>query len=81
MRVQIQKWGNSLALRIPKAFAKETHIENNSVVDLSLEDNHLVISPIDEIEDYDLVTMLNEINEENIHESVDFGMSVGKELL
>lgn len=81
MRVQIQKWGNSLALRIPRAFAKETHIENNSVVDLSLENNHLVISPIDELEDYSLSSMLSEINDENIHESFEFGDPIGEELL
>jgi len=81
MRVQIQKWGNSLALRIPRAFAKETHIENNSVVDLNLENNHLVISPIDEFEDFSLSSMLSEISKENLHESIDFGESVGEELL
>ena len=81
MKVQIQKWGNSLALRIPSAFAKETHIENNTVVDLKLENNHLVISPIDELEDYSLSSMLSEINDDNLHETIDFGKSVGEELL
>ncbi|NHZ87193.1 MAG: AbrB/MazE/SpoVT family DNA-binding domain-containing protein [Planctomycetia bacterium] len=81
MRIQIQKWGNSLALRIPRAFAKETHIENNSIVDLNLENHHLVISPIDELEDFSLSSMLSEINDDNLHESIDFGESVGEELL
>lgn len=81
MRIKIQKWGNSLALRIPKAFAKETHIENNSLVDLSLENDHLVISPIDELDDFSLSTMLSDINEDNLHESVDFGEAVGEEFL
>jgi len=81
MRVQIQKWGNSLALRIPRAFAKETHIENNSIVDLNLENNHLVISPIDELEDYSLSSMLSEISDDNIHEPFKFGDPTGEELL
>jgi len=81
MRIQIQKWGNSLALRIPKAFAKEIRIENNSLVDLNLENNRLVISPIRESENYDLSTMLSEINKENLHEVIDFGGAVGEELL
>jgi len=80
MKVQIQKWGNSLALRIPKAFANETHIENNSVVDLSIKGDLLIISPVQEIENYSLSSLLSEINDENIHESIDFGSAVGKEL-
>ncbi len=81
MKVQIQKWGNSLALRIPKAFAKETHIENNSLVDLTLENDHLIISPVKKLGNYSLSSMLDEINENNLHESIDFGKVVGKELL
>lgn len=81
MRVQIQKWGNSLALRIPKAFAKETHIENNTVVDLSLDNDHLIISPIDELEEYSLSALLSDIDEDNMHEAVDFGLPAGEEAL
>ncbi|MFH1853451.1 MAG: AbrB/MazE/SpoVT family DNA-binding domain-containing protein [Candidatus Neomarinimicrobiota bacterium] len=81
MRVQIQKWGNSLALRIPGAFAKETHIENNSIVDLTLDNDHLIISPISESEEYSLSALLAEICEDNLHEAVDFGLPAGKEAL
>ncbi|NQT96266.1 MAG: AbrB/MazE/SpoVT family DNA-binding domain-containing protein [Candidatus Marinimicrobia bacterium] len=81
MRVRIQKWGNSLALRIPKAFAKETHIENNTVVDLSLDNDHLIISPINELEDYSLSAMLSEIDDDNLHEAIDFGLPAGEETL
>lgn len=81
MQAIIQKWGNSLAIRIPKAFAKETHIENNSMVDLNLKDNHIIISLIDEPEDISLSSMLSEINDGNIHSAIDFGKSVGKEQL
>ncbi len=36
MRVQVQKWGNSLALRIPRTFAIESHIDQGSEVGLAL---------------------------------------------
>ena len=81
MKVQIQKWGNSLALRIPKVFAKETHIENNSVVDLSLDNDQLIISPIVELKDYSLSAMLSDIDEDNLHDSIDFGLPIGQESL
>ena len=81
MRTKIQKWGNSLALRIPKAFAKETNISDKSIVNLSIEDHHLVISPIDELDEYELDSLLSQIDQTNIHSEIDFGQPVGKELL
>jgi antitoxin MazE len=35
MKTRIQKWGNSLALRIPKSFAAESHLEQGMLVDVS----------------------------------------------
>ena len=36
MKARIRKWGNSLALRIPKALAEEAHVQLNTQVELSL---------------------------------------------
>jgi len=44
MRARVQKWGNSLALRIPKSFAVEANIRPGTVVDMSRDDNKLVIT-------------------------------------
>ncbi len=81
MRIKIQKWGNSLAIRIPKAFAKETNIENGSFVDLRIENQHMVIDPIENRQQYDLNSMLQNINESNIHAEIDFGEPVGQEIM
>jgi antitoxin MazE len=48
MKVQVQKWGNSLALRIPKSFAVETGIENGSTVEVTLEKGAIVMKPVRE---------------------------------
>ena len=45
MRTRIQKWGNSLALRIPKSFAAEVHLDQDAWVDISLAGDKLIISP------------------------------------
>jgi antitoxin MazE len=45
MKTTIQRWGNSLALRIPKAFAEETHVKDGTAVELSLSDGSLVMRP------------------------------------
>src|SRR5690606_40002453 len=46
MRARVQKWGNSLALRIPKAVAEDTGLEQGSEVEMSLEDGQIVVSPV-----------------------------------
>ena len=78
MRTKVQKWGNSLALRIPNSFAEETLLEPDTEVELSLLDGKLVIVPVVEPE-YCLETLLAEITPENIHAEMDTGTSVGNE--
>ena len=46
MQTKVQKWGNSLALRIPKSFAVEVGLTDNIPVDLSLVDGKLVVTPL-----------------------------------
>ncbi|MCH8125355.1 AbrB/MazE/SpoVT family DNA-binding domain-containing protein [candidate division KSB1 bacterium] len=79
MQIQVQKWGNSLAIRIPKSFAKETNIDKGSVVDLSISDGKLIVTPLSQ-EKYSLAQLLDEITNENIHEEIDSGDAVGKEI-
>ncbi len=79
MKAQIQKWGNSLALRIPKSFAKETNIENGSYVDLSLVRGNLVAKPLEENE-YTLKQLLSKITKDNLHWEFDTGNTVGNEI-
>lgn len=79
MKVQIQKWGNSLALRIPKSFAVESNIEQGSTVEVSLESGKIIVFPIVE-EEYSLDDLLEKVTEENLHGEIDTGASVGKEI-
>jgi antitoxin MazE len=78
MKTKVQKWGNSLALRIPKSFAAETMLEPDTEVDLSLVKGKLVITPLIEHE-YSLEQLLKGVTKENIHAEVDTGVSVGNE--
>ena len=79
MRVRVQKWGNSLALRIPKSFAAETDLDTGSEVDLSLEDGRLVITPLPEAGPT-LEDLLARITPENLHAETDSGPSLGREV-
>jgi len=78
MKVQIQKWGNSLALRIPKSFAIETNIEQGSTVEVTLEKDRIVMKPAKD--DVSLESLLAEVTKENLHSETDFGTPEGKEV-
>ncbi|QWE11814.1 AbrB/MazE/SpoVT family DNA-binding domain-containing protein [Polynucleobacter sp. AP-Titi-500A-B4] len=46
MNIQISKWGNSLALRIPASFIKEIKLKDGDKVEATLsKDGSLVIRP------------------------------------
>jgi len=78
MRVQIQKWGNSLALRIPKPFAEEAEVREGTSVDLSLVEGKLIAVP-DVKGRYTLKELLSKVTKDNLHKEVSFGRSVGRE--
>ena len=77
MQIKVQKWGNSLAIRIPKSFAVDTDIDNGSYIDLSLKDGSLIATPVKK---YKLEDLIKSVNNENIHKESDSGDSVGREV-
>ncbi len=79
MQTKIQKWGNSLALRIPKAFADEISIEQNASVEISVIEGKIVIAPIAEVE-FTLDELLAGVTPENMHGEIDTGEAVGNEV-
>ena len=79
MVTKIQKWGNSLGLRIPKSFAKEAGVEEGSAVDIFLEGDRLVIRPVRTAR-YQLSDLLSQVKEDNLHEEISTGDAVGREV-
>ncbi|MCX6029623.1 MAG: AbrB/MazE/SpoVT family DNA-binding domain-containing protein [Chloroflexi bacterium] len=78
MEARVQKWGNSLALRIPKPFAIEAGLGPDSLVEVSLLDRKLVIVPIREPVPT-LESLLAQVSEYNLHGEVDIGPVLGVE--
>jgi len=70
MQTRIKKWGNSLALRIPKLFAIDANLKINKVVDISIDKGSIIITPIDEKE-YSLKKLLEGVTENNLHKEFD----------
>lgn len=79
MKARIQKWGNSLALRIPKAFAVETHLELGTLVEVSLLAGKLLVTPISQPA-MTLEGLLEHVTPQNVHSEVDMGPAVGSEV-
>jgi antitoxin MazE len=78
MRARIQRWGNSLALRIPQPFAESAGLRHRTEVEISLVQGSLVVTPTDQpllsLED-----LLAQVTDENLHAEVDIGSPVGRE--
>jgi antitoxin MazE len=79
MLIKIQKWGNSLALRIPKSVSLHTQLKNDSPVEISVIDGKIIITPV-VMPNWTLDELLANINENNIHHEVDTGFVVGNEI-
>ncbi len=80
MLVKVQKWGNSLAVRIPKAFAGEIKISENSSVNLTVLDGSINIKPVEDCYEYKIDDLVNQVNEANLHGEYDTGKPKGKEI-
>jgi antitoxin MazE len=79
MKTRIQKWGNSLALRIPKSFAVETGLDQDVLVEVTLVDGKLIVTPLP-APSMTLEQLLAGVTDANRHAEIDTGESVGNEV-
>jgi antitoxin MazE len=78
MKTRVQKWGNSLAVRIPKAFAADAGLQPNAAVDMTLVQGSLVVTPVAP-QPPTLAQLLRGVTDENLPGDWDTGPDVGKE--
>ncbi len=79
MKARVQKWGNSLALRIPKPIAAEVGLWADAAVEISLVDGAIVINPI-KPQPLSLAELLRGVTEDNLPGEWDTEPGVGKEV-
>ncbi len=79
MTTRVQKWGNSLALRIPKPLAIEAGLKDDSPVELSLQEGKLIIAPVIK-SSVSLDDLLAKVTKKNLHGEVDTGPALGREV-
>ena len=77
MRTRVQKWGNSLALRIPKPFAEDAGLRASAEVEVSLENGELRVAPVRR--PWRLDELLAKITKGNVHTEVETGARLGRE--
>ena len=78
MRVHVQKWGNSLALRIPKAVAQDIGVHAGTAVDVVVSRGRLVATPVVPAI-ASLKDLLRRVTKRNVHSEIDSGAPEGRE--
>ncbi|MDH4153601.1 MAG: AbrB/MazE/SpoVT family DNA-binding domain-containing protein [Nitrospira sp.] len=78
MKTRAQKWGNSLAVRVPKSVATQIELKAQDDLDIEVRDGHVVLKPqLHRV--YRLDDLLRQITKKNAHSEVDSGGPVGRE--
>ncbi|MHB8405678.1 MAG: AbrB/MazE/SpoVT family DNA-binding domain-containing protein [Gammaproteobacteria bacterium] len=83
MRLTIQKWGNSLAVRIPATVAQEIGVKKGSTVELAAGEDSLFFRVVRKHRpaEVTLDDLLARVTPDNRHALVDIGPAVGREVV
>ncbi len=79
MKTRVQRWGNSLALRIPKTFAEEISVQAGDSVDMSIARGRLLIATC-ATQDYQLARLVAKIRPGNLHKEIITAQPQGREV-
>ncbi|MDO8482905.1 MAG: AbrB/MazE/SpoVT family DNA-binding domain-containing protein [bacterium] len=79
MTTKVQKWGNSLAVRLPKEAAESIGLRQGSAVSIISSHDLISIRPVSKPREK-LEQMVRKITKKNRHALIDWGVPVGKEI-
>jgi antitoxin MazE len=77
MEAVVKKWGNSLGIRIPNHIVREFSLKDGSFVDINDVGKEIIIKKNQKSK---LSELLSKIKDQNIHEEIETGDPVGKEI-
>ncbi len=80
MKTTVAKWGNSIAIRLPKPIVDQAGLIEKDDIDIEVLKGTIVLTPRTR-RAYRLDDLLKEITPQNIHPEVDFGEPIGREAL
>jgi len=79
MKTTAQKWGNSLAIRVPKSVALQVGLKEQDDLEIEVQDGNIVLKPhVRRV--YRLEDLVKQITPKNVHGEIDTGTSVGREI-
>lgn len=79
MKTTAQKWGNSLAIRVPKSVAVQVGLKAQDDLDIEVQDGNVVLKPhIRRV--YRLEDLVKQITPKNVHGEIDAGTPIGREI-
>ncbi len=78
MQTKIARWGNSMAVRVPKGIAEKVGIEMGDELDIEVDNDSIILVP-QKTGKYRLRDLVKDITDENRHDEFDFGGPVGRE--
>jgi len=78
-KTHVMKWGNSLAVRIPKAVAEKARIQEGDAIVLEARRGHVEIRSFEPIPTLD--ELVSQITPDNRYEEIDWGPDIGKEVV
>ncbi|MEW6282962.1 MAG: AbrB/MazE/SpoVT family DNA-binding domain-containing protein [Candidatus Eremiobacterota bacterium] len=77
MRAKVSRWGNSLAVRLPKTLAQELGLAEDDGLELEICDGNLILRPTRRASR--LEELVARITDQNRHQEIDWGPAVGAE--
>ncbi|PIR85714.1 AbrB/MazE/SpoVT family DNA-binding domain-containing protein [Candidatus Kaiserbacteria bacterium CG10_big_fil_rev_8_21_14_0_10_44_10] len=78
MKTKIQKWGNSLGVRLPKNITEQKALRAGLGVSIVIKNDQIVIEPREE--ELSLETLLNTVSADNLHKETDWSKTQGNEV-
>lgn len=78
MKTKIQKWGNSLGVRLPKSITEQKALKAGTGVSVIIRNNKIVIEPIEE--EMSLESLLSNVSKANLHEETKWSEVRGNEI-
>lgn len=84
MQVRVSRWGNSLAVRLPKSVADHLRLEEGQTVDLEVQNGSVRLRPVGPRKHPTLAELVAEakrLGPEHEPEIVDWGPDVGAEII
>ena len=78
MKTTAQKWGNSLAIRVPKSVASQVGLKPKDNLEIDVQEGNVVLRPhLRRV--YRLEDLVKRITPKNVHDEIDTGGPSGRE--